>query len=85
MITITGTFTFKDGRKVVSATSAWNNNVNLVLGEILICGDKKWQVVAIDHFRQGCFGVPTTRHHGFGLKPIDHDDQPEVGNVLQRQ
>lgn len=79
---VIGIFTFKNGSKAVSGSSLWDDNLTHKIGDTLICGEKKWQVVAVDHIHQGCFGVPTTRWHALKLQPIDHNDLPNIDDVL---
>jgi hypothetical protein len=75
-------FTLKDGSKAISGFSLWDDNISHKVGDTLIYGEKKWQVVAVDKIIQGCFGRPTTRYHALKLQPIDHDDLPNPGDIL---
>jgi hypothetical protein len=62
--------------------SRWEDEVYHRIGDVLTCGSKKWKVIAVSHFRQGCFGIPQYRLHSLKLEPIDHEDFPQVGDVL---
>lgn len=79
---VDGIFNIKVRGKVITGATPWNDNVQYKIGDVLTCGDKKWKVVAVDRIHQGCFSVPTTRYHGLQLEPIDHADQPQVGDDL---
>lgn len=80
---VDGIFNIKKRGKVIAGSTLWTDNVYFTNGQILACGDKKWRVIGVDSFRQGCFGMaPTWRHHGLQLEPIGHSDQPNVGDEL---
>ncbi len=79
---ITGIFHIKQRGPLISGVSDWQDNLSHKNGDILSCGDKKWRVIAVDRFYQGCFGIPKERYHGLQLQPIDHSDQPKEGDVL---
>ena len=79
---VTGLFNIKSRGTVITGVSPWQDNLSHKNGDVLSCGDKKWMVVGVDHFRQGCFGIPKERHHGLQLQPIDHDSQPNVEDEL---
>jgi hypothetical protein len=79
---IHGVFDLKIRGKVVAGRSPWTDNVWHKIGDVLICGDKKWRVIAVDTIFQGCFSIPTTRMHGLQLEPIDHNEQPNIGDDL---
>jgi len=72
----------KDGIKVVCGESLWDDNITHKVDDILVCGEKRWQVVSVDHLHQGCFGVPTTRWHALQLQPIGHSDLPNIDDIL---
>jgi hypothetical protein len=79
---VDGIFNIKKRGKVITGSSPWEDKVYHKIGDILICGEKRWRVVAVDSIHQGCFSVPTTRWHGLQLEPIDHEDQPNIGDEL---
>ncbi len=82
---ITGIFTMKDGTKIVDGRSPWNDNVSHKIGDVLVCGLRQWIVVDVDHIHQGCFGAPSERWHVLKLKPVNHNDMPNKGDVLVKQ
>jgi hypothetical protein len=77
-------FNLKKIGPAVTGESPWQNNEQHMVGDILICGDRKWEVIDVGKSYQGCFGVPTFRMHTLRLKPIDHNDQPNVGDELRK-
>jgi hypothetical protein len=79
---VNGIFKLKDGSKIVGGDSLWDDNITHKVDDILVCGDKRWQVVAVEHIHQGCFVVPITRWHALKLQPIGHDDLPNINDVL---
>jgi hypothetical protein len=78
---VDGTFQLK-GDLVVDGHSDWDDNLSHKVGDILNCGSKQWEVIAVDRIFQGCFGRPSVRHHTLKLKPIGHSDMPIIGDVL---
>lgn len=79
---ITHVYQLKELGQVFTGKSRWDDEVYHRIGDILACGSKKWKVIGVSHLRQGCFSVPTTRLHSVKLEPIDHDEFPQVGDVL---
>lgn len=84
MIEITGIFKLKNGDRVVSGESPWDNEVQLNVNDVLVCGSKQWKIIAIDRIYQGCFGAPTFRQHALKLNPIGHNDMPNEKDILVR-
>ena len=80
---VNGIFNIKKLGNLITGTTPWEDNIQYTLGQVLTCGDKKWRIIAISHFRQGCFGMPPSKRiHSFQLAPIDHEDQPNIGDDL---
>lgn len=80
---VDGIFNIKGRGKVITGATPWEDKVFHKLGDILVCGDRKWRVTGVDSIHQGCFGfAPTTRMHGLQLEPIDHNEQPNIGDDL---
>lgn len=79
---VTNVFTLRNGIKVISGLSDWNDNIYHEIGDILVCGSQKWKVTDVSYIIQGCFGIPTHREHDLCLQPVDHEDQPNVGDIL---
>jgi hypothetical protein len=79
---ITGLFNIKKRGIVVCGISPWQDNIQHKLGDILTCGTKQWRVIAVDHFRQGCFYTPKDRMHSLQLEPVGHNSQPNIDDEL---
>lgn len=79
---VTGFFTLKDDSKVVDGVSLWEDNISHKVDDILVCGEKQWRIVDVSHIFQGCFVAPKWRDHSVKLEPIDHNDLPNIGDVL---
>jgi hypothetical protein len=77
-------FQLKDG-PVIGGYSNWDADITHRVGDILKCGIKEWEVIAVDRIYQGCFGRPTHRHHNLKLKPIGNNDMPIKGDILIKQ
>jgi|HubBroStandDraft_5_1064220.scaffolds.fasta_scaffold17562_3 hypothetical protein len=85
MMEVTGVFSLKDGRRVICGESLWEHNITHKVGDILVCGSKRWAVKAVERFHQGCFGIPTLRYHGLYLEPLEHNDMPNIKDILVKE
>lgn len=79
---VTHIYDIKGLGKLFTGKSRWEDEVYHRNGDILSCDSKQWRVTAVSHFRQGCFSVPRYRLHSIKLEPIDHQDFPQVGDIL---
>jgi hypothetical protein len=79
-------FPFKNGFQfMIDGSTLWNDNVVFNIGDILVCGDKKWKMVGINPIFEGCFGIPKYRTHLLELEPLNHQERPQVGDLLEKE
>lgn len=73
------------GQLIITGLSTWKDNLQHAPGDILTDGTRQWAVVEVDKIHQGCFDLPRCRYHALKVKPIGHDQMPEMKSVLTKQ
>jgi len=80
---VEGLFNIKKRGVVVLCTYTVETLPKFKMGDTLSCGDKKWKVTGIGFPHDSCFGPPPEKRFlDVILEPIDHNDQPNVGDEL---
>lgn len=76
--------TMKDGRVSVYGTTTYSDEIHYKVGDVLVCGNNKWEIMAVNHFFQGCFSEPIKRMHSVILSSIGNHGMPNVGDELNK-